>query len=213
MEKLDLTKQYKTYYTAKTTPELVDIEPAHFLSLTGKGDPSGAPFSDRLQALYATAYAVKFKSKQKGRDFIVPKLEALWWYDEKRFGKPSMTDAPTVVPRSEWEYRLLIRMPEYVTGKDVQVGIDTVLLKNKSELAETIEHYHMAEGKCIQMLHVGPYSTEPETLACIAEFSQTNGLEQNGAHHEIYLSDFRRTAPEKLKTILREPVVFKDVGK
>lgn len=208
MEKLDLTKRHKPYYTAKTTPELVDIEPAYFLSLTGKGDPAGAAFADALQALYATAYAVKFGSKRTGRDFIVPKLEALWWYDEQRFGQPAIADAPTEVPRSEWEYRLLIRMPEFVTEKDVQEGVATVLLKEKSDLAETIEFYGLAEGKCIQALHVGPYATEPETLARIAEFSQANGLKQNGPHHEIYLSDFRKTAPEKLKTILREPVAL-----
>ncbi len=206
MEKLDLTKQHKSYYTAKPVPELVDIEPAHFLSLTGKGDPSGLPFAERLQALYTTAYAIKFRRKQAGRDFTVPKLEALWWYDEQRFGKPSMANAPVEVPRSEWEYRLLIRMPPYITEKDVQNGIDAVLLKKKSDLAGAVEFYRMAEGKCIQVLHVGPYSTEPETLKRIAEFSETNGLEQNGLHHEIYLSDFRRTAPEQLKTILREPV-------
>ncbi|MFB2118924.1 GyrI-like domain-containing protein [Parapedobacter sp. 2B3] len=206
MKKFDLMNRYKSYYTAKTTPELVDIEPAYFLSLTGKGDPSGVPFANKLQALYATAYAIKFRSKQAGRDFTVAKLEALWWYDEKRFGNPSMADAPTKIPRSEWEYRLLIRIPEHITEKDVQQGIDIVLRKKKSDLAGAIEFYRMAEGKCIQVLHVGPYSTEPGTLARIAEFSESNGLKRNGVHHEIYLSDFRRTAPEKLKTILREPV-------
>lgn len=206
MEKLDLTKQYKSYYTARTTPELVDIDPAYFLSLTGKGDPSGAAFADRLEALYATAYAVKFGSKLNGKDFIVPKLEALWWYDEQRFGQQAIADAPTEIPRSEWEYRLLIRMPGFVTEKDVREGIAKVRLKKKSDLAEAIEFYGLTEGKCIQILHIGPYATEPETLARIAEFSQANGLKQNGPHHEIYLSDFRKTAPEKLKTILREPV-------
>lgn len=206
MEKLDLTKRYSMYYTAKTTPELVDIEPAHFLSLAGKGDPSSPPFAERLQALYATAYAIKFRCKQAGRDFTVPKLEGLWWYDEQRFGSASMTDAPAKVPRDEWEYRLLIRMPEYITEKDVKNEIDTVLMKKKADLVSAIEFHEMVEGKCIQLLHVGPFSTEPESLARITEFSEANGLERNGVHHEIYLSDFRKTAPEKLKTILREPV-------
>ncbi|MFC7524625.1 GyrI-like domain-containing protein [Parapedobacter sp. GCM10030251] len=206
MEKLDLTKLYTSYYSAKTTPELVDIEPANFLSLVGKGDPSGPLFSEKLQALYATAYSIKFRCKEFDKDFVVPKLECLWWYDEHRFNHFSMSDAPANIPRSEWEYRLLIRMPEFVTENDVQKGIETVISKKAPTFARDIEFYRMTEGKSIQMLHIGPFSMEPQSLARIAEFSEARGLKRNGVHHEIYLSDFRKTAPEKLKTILREPV-------
>lgn len=206
MEKLDLTKRYKTYYTAKITPELVDIEPAQFLALTGKGDPSGLPFSEKLQALYATAYAIKFECKQSGRDFTVPKLECLWWYDEHHFGRLSMSETPLDVPRSQWEYRQLIRMPEYITGEDVRKGIESIRAKKKSDLVTDIELYRIAPGKSAQILHIGPFSKEPESLIKLAEFMETKKLERNGLHHEIYLSDFRKTAPEKLRTILREPV-------
>lgn len=206
MEKLDLTKKYKHYYTARTKPEVVDIEPAQYLSITGKGDPSDLPFADNIQALYATAYAVKFIYKGLDQDFTVPKLEGLWWFDTRRFGASSIAEAPKHIPRSEWEYRLLIRMPDYVTRQAVQKGIETVIIKKQLSLADKIELYEMTEGKCVQMLHLGPFATEPETLEQMHAFIQSQKFAKNGLHHEIYLSDFNKTAPDKLKTILREPV-------
>jgi hypothetical protein len=205
MHKLDLTKKYKTYFTAKTKPELVIIEEAHFVSITGKGDPSGQEFTEHIQALYPVAYAIKFMHKAKDRDFTVSKLEGLWWFDENKYPGKNITTA-TEVPRSEWEYRLLIRMPEFVTATDLETAKETVNAKKNIPLSARVEYITMNEGKCIQMMHVGPFSKEPESLAQIAAFSEQNKLERNGLHHEIYLSDFRKTAPEKLKTILREPV-------
>jgi hypothetical protein len=117
-----------------------------------------------------------------------------------------MATAPTDVPRSEWEYRLLIRLPDFVTKKDFHKAVNVVLEKKNIPLTKELEFFTMAEGKCVQMLHVGPYSTEPETLKEIGKFIETHKLKRNGLHHEIYLSDFRKTVPEKLKTILREPV-------
>jgi hypothetical protein len=102
MDKLDLTKKYKSYYTAKTKPELVEIEKARFLSITGKGDPSEKAFAGKIQALYATAYTIKFMLKEKGKDFTVAKLEGLWWFDHKKYGGFSMDEAPKKIPRSEW---------------------------------------------------------------------------------------------------------------
>ena len=206
MEKLDLAKQYRHYYRAKTTPELLDIEAARFLSISGKGDPADPGFADRVQALYATAYTIKFSAKASGHDFIVPKLEGLWWFDETRYPGRSMAEASLQVPRSEWEYRLLLRLPDYVGKPEVARGMDTTLARKSLERVRDIEYYTMTEGKAVQMLHIGPFSTEPETLARMAEFMQANKLDRNGLHHETYLSDFTKAAPEKLKTILREPV-------
>lgn len=205
MNKLDLTKKYKAYYTAKTKPNLVTIEAAHFISITGKGDPSGPEFTNHIQALYPIAYAIKFMHKANNNDFTVSKLEGLWWFDENKYPGKNITTA-TEVPRGEWEYRLLIRMPEFVTAKDLETAKETVRAKKDVPLANKVEFFTLQEGKCIQMMHVGPFSNEPESLAQIAAFSEKNKLERNGLHHEIYLSDFRKTAPEKLKTILREPV-------
>ena len=206
MDKIDLTKKYKAYFTAKTKPALVQIENAQFISICGKGDPSEKPFSERCEALYSTAYALKFALKANNNDFVVSKLEGLWWFDENKFAGKTIANTAVEVPRSEWEYRLLIRLPDFVTKKDLDNAIATVVSKKNLPLAGQIEYYEMAEGKSVQILHVGPFSKEPETLQIIGEFMEANKLAKNGFHHEIYLSDFRKTAPDKLKTILREPV-------
>lgn len=205
MEKLDLTKKYKTYFSAKTKPELVTIEQAHFIAVEGKGDPDFPAFAERIQALYSTAYTIKFIYKAQNNDFTVSKLEAQWWYDENRFPGKTIETA-TEIPRAEWEYRLLIRMPEFVTKDVIDSAIATVIGKKGIQLAGEVTYFTITEGKSVQMLHVGPFSTEPESLKQIAAFCDMNKLTKNGLHHEIYLSDFRKTAPEKLKTILREPV-------
>jgi hypothetical protein len=206
MDTLDLTKKYKNYYSAKTKPELVSIETAKFLSITGKGDPAEKNYSDKIQALYSTAYAINFIFKQKGKEFTVANLECLWWFDEKRFIVHSLEDAPKKVPRKDWEYRLLIRIPDFVTTEEVQQGIQATISTTQVQLANEIELYEMTEGKSVQMLHVGPFEQEPETLSQMNKFMQANGLHKNGLHHEIYLSDYTKVSPEKFKTILREPV-------
>lgn len=206
MEKIDLTKKYKTYFTAKTKPEVVQIDKAQFISICGKGDPSEKPFADRIEALYTTAYTIKFDCKTQGQDFVVSKLEGLWWFDETKYLSKSMTNTSIDIPRSEWEYRLLIRMPDFVSNKELVKARENVIAKKNIQLARQIEYFTMTEGKVVQMLHVGPFSTEPETLKQLATFIEINQFAKNGFHHEIYLSDFRKTEPDKLKTILREPV-------
>lgn len=206
MEKLDLIKHYRAYYSATNQPQLLDIEAAQFLSITGMGDPSEKPYLDKIQALYATAYSIKFLNKVQGKDFIVAKLEGLWNFDEEKYPNLSIYEAPIKVPRSEWEYRMLIRMPEYVTQEQVAASRRQVAEKKQIQLASDIELYQMKEGKVVQMLHTGPFANEHETLAQMQEFIKAEGLQKNGWHHEIYLSDFNRTPAEKLKTILREPV-------
>lgn len=206
MEKLDLSKKYKSYFTAKTKPELLEFETAQFISICGKGDPSDKQFADTLEALYSTAYTLKFTYKLINKDFVVSKLEGLWWFDEKKFANKAISESCIEVPRSEWKYRLLIRLPEFITKQDIRQAKETVIEKKKIHLAKQIEFFIMKEGKSVQMLHVGPFSTEPETLQQIEKFMKTNNLIKNGLHHEIYLSDFRKTKPDKLKTILREPV-------
>ncbi|HEX6432500.1 MAG TPA: GyrI-like domain-containing protein [Niastella sp.] len=205
MNKIDLIKEYRTYFTAKAKPELVTIEEAHFISIQGKGDPNAPDFAKCIVALYSTAYTIKFMFKAQNSDFIVSKLEGLWWYDENKFPGKNIETA-TEVPRSEWEYRLLIRMPAFVTADDLVKAKEAVSKKKDIQLADQVEFFTMREGKSVQMLHIGPFSTEPETLKEIIAFIDVNKLAKNGLHHEIYLSDFRKTAPEKLKTILREPV-------
>lgn len=204
--KTDLTKQYKSYYTAKTKPELITVEAAQYLSLTGKGDPSAPGYAASLRALYATAYALKFMYKAKALDFTVAKLEGLWWFDESLYGTVTMQEAPQKIPRSEWEYRLLIRLPEFVRETDVLKAKEAAFHKKGIPGTTDVAFYEMEEGKSVQMLHVGSFDTEPETLIQMKAFIEEHNFQRNGKHHEIYLSDFRKTAPGKLKTILREPV-------
>lgn len=206
MEKLDLTKHYKSYYTAKGKPELVYIEKAQYLAIQGKGDPSGDAFMQKIQAIYPVAYTLKFAFKAKGKDFVVAKLEGLWWYDEKRFINATIDNAPKTIPRSEWEYRLLIRIPDFIGQDDVESAVASTVAAKGLTAAGEVTFFEMEEGKVAQMLHTGPFDTEPETLAKLNIFMTDNNLSRNGLHHEIYLSDFRKTPPGKLKTILREPV-------
>ncbi|MBZ4188561.1 GyrI-like domain-containing protein [Niabella beijingensis] len=206
MEKLDLTKEYPHYYKAKPEPALVTIEAAQFLSVTGKGDPSGSDFKMHIEALYPTVYTLKFASKANGRDFVVSKLEGLWWFDEERFDVRTASEAAQKVPRSEWEYRLLIRLPGFITAAEVAMAREAVLRKKNNTLVPEVELFQMEEGRCVQLLHQGPFATEPESLEKISRFMEAHQLRRNGVHHEIYLSDFNKTASEKLRTILREPV-------
>jgi hypothetical protein len=207
MSKLDLTKHYKSYYSAKPIPEITMIEQAHYLSIKGKGDPNGKDFVSKIETLYPVAYSIKFMCKAKDQDFVVAKLEGIWSFDMAKYGHLSMDDAPKKIPRSEWNYRLLIRIPEYVTPDMVNAVIQNVIDKKKSDQFKNVEYFTLNEGKSIQILHIGPFSTEPESLKILAATMKANKLKHNGDHHEIYLSDFRKTPPEKLKTILREPVI------
>lgn len=118
-----------------------------------------------------------------------------------------MDEAPFKIPRAVWEYRIMIRLPEFVGGKDVADAREEVYSKKGLTRARQIEFFEMNEGQCLQMLHVGPFDKEPETLRVMLAFIKEKNLRQNGLHHEIYLSDFRKTPPAKLKTILREPVL------
>lgn len=204
MEKVDLTKINKSYFSSKTIPEIVELGEYNYLSISGKGDPSSQMFSEDIQAMYSLAYAIKFASKPK--DFVVSKLEGLWSFDEKKYSKVTISDAPKLIPRSEWEYQLLIMLPNFISNEIVEQQKKVVFAKKGIEKVKGIEFLKLKEGKCVQILHFGPFDTEPESLLKIQEFCLKNNLGKNGLHHEIYLSDFRKTAPEKLKTILREPI-------
>lgn len=206
MEKLDLTKAFKEYYRAKPIPELVVFGEIPYLSIDGKGDPSGEEFALSLKALYSVAYALKFYYKAKHLDFVVAKLEGLWWYDENVYKSLTIESASSSVPRSEWFYRLLIRIPEYVEGDVLALIADKVSSEKKILLAKQVAIRRCNEGKVVQMLHVGSFDREPESLLLLQEFMRKHGLSRNGLHHEVYLSDFRKTPSERLRTILREPV-------
>ncbi|MBL0745137.1 GyrI-like domain-containing protein [Chryseolinea lacunae] len=210
MEKLDLAKTHKAYYTAKATPELVDIGPAAYLSIAGQGDPSGQTYATRVGALYGVAYTLKFMYKAKQKDFTVAKLEGMWWFDEDRFGRPSMEEAPVKVPRSEWQWRMLIRLPDFVTPKALDDAIDAAFQKKKTDAMRDVVWHEEKKQKVVQMLHTGPFSEEPATLKKMLAFIEEHQLKKAGLHREVYLSNYKTTASAKLRTILREPVETTD---
>ena len=196
--KLDLKKEHKTYYKAKIIPEVVEFGEIPFLTIEGKGEPGGKEFTSKVEALYSLAYGVKNLCKKQGKDFVVPNLEGLWWVESY---KPALE-----VPRGEWLWKLLIRMPEFVTSEIVEKAKVEVIKRRGIELVDEIKFEKLTEGKCVQVLHIGPYSTEPESLAKMRKLMEEKNLVENGLHHEIYLSDPRRVPEEKWKTILRQPV-------
>lgn len=198
-EKLDLYKTHKEEYAAPKKPILLTVKPAEYLSVAGKGEPGSTTWEARIGALYGSAYTLKFASKAAGQDYGVCKLEGLWWGDGKN---PDFSK----LPKSKWNWKLLIRTPDFITKKDLAIATKQLIDKGKPDDVKKVELEQFEEGRCVQMLHVGPYDQEARTMAVITEFVQAQGLSYHGRHHEIYLSDPRRVAPEKLRTILRMPV-------
>ncbi|MFQ6392179.1 GyrI-like domain-containing protein [Nocardia sp. KC 131] len=180
--KIDLAKTDKHYYGARRDPALRTFDAYDYVTVTGSGAPGGQAYTDAVAGLYRAAYGAAKIAKTIGQDFVVPKLEGQWWVE---------SDEPALsVPRDQWHWKLMIRMPDVVTADMVTGAIFESL----------------TEGEAIQALHLGPYSTEPETLARMEAFMTTEGLAMNGRHHEIYLSDPRRAPAATTKTILRHPV-------
>ncbi len=193
--KIDLKKEYRTYYIADETPQILDLGKAQYITVEGKGAPEGEEFQAKIKAIYSVAYTIKMSQKAKGRDFVVPPLEASWWYS---------SDKPfTEVPREEWRWKLMIRMPDFITPEVVEKAKRKVIDKKNIELASLIKFEEIEWGKCIQMLHIGPYSTEEKSIAKMRDLAEREGLKMISYHHEIYLSDPRRVPENKLKTILR----------
>lgn len=199
LPKLDLAKSDKTYYTAGNTPELVQFDPLPYLSFEGQGAPESSLFEDATEALYTVAYGVKGYCKAEIQDFTVPKLEGQWWVNSDRYGLE--------VPKEEWHWKLLIRMPAFVTPEIVDSARDKAFSKkNHLEPIQQVVLETIHEGLCVQIMHIGPYSTEPDTLAKMYAYMKQHHYVQDGHHHEVYLSDPRKAASSSMKTILRAPV-------
>ena len=196
-QKIDLYKLHKDEYVMPKKPVLISIEPAQYLAISGQGAPGGERFTACIGALYGVAFTIKMTRKFAGKqDYAVCKLEGQWFF-EGDLAK---------IPKDEWQWKLLIRTPDFVGQSDRQQAVATLLKKGKPREVEEVKLEKLNEGQCVQMLHVGPYDRESETIALMQAFAESRGLKFAGAHHEIYLSDPRRVPPERLKTILREPV-------
>jgi hypothetical protein len=198
MEKRDLTKMYKSYYSASVNPSVALFGKIKFLTITGAGEPSGSDFKEKTQTLYSVAYGVKKVCKEAGKDFAVPKLEGLWWAN----GDKTLLS----VPLKEWQWKLLIRMTDDVSKEVYQKAVTDVQTKKKLALAGSVMLETIDEGKTVSILHKGPYDNENATIERMYKFIDSEGLKKNGVHHEIYLSDPNKTAPDKMRTILRQPV-------
>jgi hypothetical protein len=196
--KLDLFKKFRSEYVMPKQPVFVVVGPAKYLTISGHGAPGGEHFKAHVSALYTVAYTLKMTEKISGHDFKVCHLEGQWWAEDSADFR---THKPT-----EWEWRLMMRVPEFITQQELDSAIKTVLAKGKASLAGEIKLEDIAEGRCVQMLHIGPYADEHPTVEKMQHFVEQQGLHLRGPHHEIYLSDPNRVPKERLRTILRYPV-------
>ena len=204
METLDLKKDLKHLYTAsaKTVTEL-KIPRMRYLMIDGMGDPNTVPaYVQAIEALYAVAYTLKFTIK-KGReiDYPVLPLEGLWWMDDMREFNMANKD--------RWCWTMMIAQPQVVSASDVKSAVSEVKKKKDPAALSLLRFESLAEGPCVQILHTGPYADEKPAIEKLHAHISALGAVPSGKHHEVYLGDPRRTAPEKLKTVLRQPFTKK----
>lgn len=203
MTKIDYKKEWKHLFKPSSKDfEIVDVPEMNFIMVDGHGDPNTAEsYLQAVEALYAAAYKIKFHSKNIiKRDYVVPPLEGLWWADD-------MDSFMIARDKSTWDWTMMIMQPEWI-GAEVLESVKPEVMKSKNLPAlPLVQWERLHEDLSVQILHIGSYDDEGPTIHRLhAEFLPENNLAEAGKHHEIYLSDPRKTAPEKLKTILRQPV-------
>lgn len=210
MEKFDYKKEYKDLYQPKTKPSIIEIPEMTFIAIDGKGDPNTSDeYKEALEILYGLSFTIKM-SKMSGTqpegyfEYVVPPLEGLWYVDDAKFDGTNITD------KNRFCWISMIRQPEFVKEK-VFENARNALAKKKRELdLSKARIMKMTEGLCIQIMHKGAYDNETESIAKIREFAEKSGYTEDISdtrfHHEIYLSDPRRCAPENLKTVIRHPI-------
>ena len=200
-EKYDLKRAHRELYAPPDEFTLVDVPPMRYLAIDGHGDPNTAPaYAEAIEVLFGVSYTVKFRSKRElGRDFVVAPLEALWRADDP--------GAFVTREKSAWSWTALIAQPDWIEDELVAGAVDAVRAKGDRPALDRLRLVELHEEACVQILHIGSYDDEAPTLARLHdEWMPQHGLTFNGDHHEIYLSDARRTAPAKLRTVLRQPV-------
>lgn len=205
-EKVDLTTTIGCYRARRGRFDLVDVPDLRFLMVDGHGDPNtSAAFAGALAALYPLAYTLKFASKRDlGRDYVVPPLEGLWWAED-------MESFTTGRNKEQWSWTMLSMVPDWVDEGMVEDAVTAVAAKKNPARIADVRCEVLSEGSCVQTLHVGSFDDEAPVLATMHhEIIPARGLLMTGTHHEIYFSDPRRTAPEKRRTILRQPVTIAD---
>ena len=204
----DFKKEYKEFYMSKSVPEIVTVPKANYIAVRGMGDPNqeGGAYQSAVSILYAVAYTLKMSYKTDYRiegffEYVVPPLEGFWW--QEGVGGIDYGD------KSTFHWISVIRLPEFVTKKDFDWAVEEAARKKKLDCS-LAEFLTIEEGLCVQIMHIGPFDHEPSTVALmdqyIAENGYANDMNENRLHHEIYLSDARKAAPEKWKTIIRHPI-------
>lgn len=203
----DYKKEYKEFYLPPKKPSLVTIPPMNFVAVQGKGDPNepDGEYKAAMELLYGIAFTIKMSYKGSHKidgyfEYVVPPLEGLW--------HQAGVDGVDPAHKETFEWTSMIRLPEFVTKAEFDWAVQEATAKKRKDFSKA-EFFHYDEGLCVQCLHLGPYDNEPETLRQMDAFAEVQGYEVDFAarrHHEIYLSDPRRTVPEKCKTVLRHPI-------
>ena len=204
----DFKKEYKEFYMSKSVPEIVTVPKANYIAVRGMGDPNqeGGAYQSAVSILYAVAYTLKMSYKTDYRiegffEYVVPPLEGFWWQEG--------VDGIDYGDKSTFHWISVIRLPEFVTKKDFDWAVEEAARKKKLDCS-LAEFLTIEEGLCVQIMHIGPFDHEPSTVALmdqyIAENGYANDMNETRLHHEIYLSDARKAAPEKWKTVIRHPI-------
>ena len=205
----DFKKEYKEFYMPKNKPEIVNVPKANYIAVRGKGNPNetDGAYQKAIGVLYSVAYTLKMSYKTDYKingffEYVVPPLEGFWWQDGIE-GGVDYTD------KSTFNWISVIRLPDFVTKADFEWAVETATKKKKLDCSSA-EFVTIDEGLCVQIMHIGAYDDEPATVAIMDEFLSENGYANDFSdvrlHHEIYLSDARKVAPEKLKTVVRHPI-------
>ncbi len=195
-------KTFDAYQARRGRFRVVDVPDTRYLMIDGHGDPNTSPaFAEAVAALYPVAYTLKFASKRDlGRDYVVPPLEGLWWSDD-------LEAFTTGRDKSRWDWTLMLLVPDWIEPVMIATAVERAGARNRPARLADVRSEPLSEGRCVQTLHVGSFDDEAAVLAEMHHaFIPDNGLRMVGRHHEIYLSDLRRVAPEKQRTILRKPV-------
>ncbi|HWM17737.1 MAG TPA: GyrI-like domain-containing protein [Microbacterium sp.] len=196
--KVDLKKEIASYSARRGVFEIVDVPPLRYLMIDGHGDPNTQTYADAISTLFPVAYKLKFMSKKElDRDYVVMPLEAQWWSDD-------MESFTSHRDKSRWDWTAMILVPDWIAEGQVERALAAAA---DAPALDRLRLDALTEGRCVQTLHVGPFDEEGPVLDRMHhEFIPAQGLRMTGRHHEIYLSDIRRTDPSKLRTILRQPV-------
>ena len=203
----DFKKEYKEFYLPPAKPSVVDVPPMNYVAVRGKGNPNDedGEYKASLELLYGIAFTIKMSKMGDHRiegyfDYVVPPLEGLWWADNGEVD---------YAHKEDFQFISMIRLPDFVTREDFDWAIAEATRKKKKDFSK-VEFFHYEEGKCVQCMHIGSYDMEPMTIGKMKAFAAMEGLsiaiDGNRRHHEIYLSDPRKTAADKLKTVIRYPI-------